>query len=82
MLQEVIQDHVQAVSYTHLMYALQENVAKYERNFGPIRMPEEMNGANGGPDGKTFIPPMSGFCLLYTSYCISCCPSGGYAVLG
>lgn len=24
-------------------------------------MPEEMNGANGGPDGKTFIPPMSGF---------------------
>ena len=44
-----------------LMYALQENVAKYERNFGPVRMPEEMNGANGGPDGKTFIPPMSGF---------------------
>ena len=44
-----------------LMYALQENVAKYERNFGPVRMPEEMNGANGGPAGKTFIPPMSGF---------------------
>ena len=39
----------------------EENVAKYERNFGPVRMPEEMNGANGGPDGKTFIPPMSGF---------------------
>ena len=35
-----------------LMYALQENVAKYERNFGPIRMPEEMNGGNNGPDGK------------------------------
>ena len=44
-----------------LMYALQENVAKYERNFGPIRMPEEMNGGNNGPDGKTFIPPISGF---------------------
>lgn len=44
-----------------LMYALQENVAKYERNFGPVRMPEEMKGGNGGPDGKTFIPPMNGF---------------------
>lgn len=44
-----------------LMYALQENVAKYERNFGLIRMPEDMNGGNGSPDGKTFIPPMSGF---------------------
>lgn len=44
-----------------LMYALQENVAKYERNFGFIRMPEDMNGGNGSPDGKTFIPPMSGF---------------------
>ena len=43
------------------MYALQENVAKYERNFGPIRMPEEMNGGNNGPDGKTFIPTISGF---------------------
>ena len=43
-----------------LMFALQENVMKYERNFGPIRMPENGNGANGGPDGKTFIPPISG----------------------
>ena len=43
------------------MFALQENVMKYERNFGPIRMPENGNGANGGPDGKTFIPPISGF---------------------
>jgi hypothetical protein len=42
------------------MYALQENVAKFERNFGPIRMPEEKAGA-ATPDGKTFIPPMSGF---------------------
>lgn len=44
-----------------LMYALQENVAKYEHNFGLIRMPEEMAGAAGGPDGKTFIPPVNGF---------------------
>lgn len=44
-----------------LMYALQENVAKYERNFGLIRMPEDMNRGNGSSDGKTFIPPMSGF---------------------
>ena len=42
-------------------FALQENVAKYERQFGPIRMPEDMNGTQGGPDGKTFIPPLSGF---------------------
>ena len=44
-----------------LMFALQENVAKYERQFGTIRMPEDMNGGQGGPDGKTFIPPLSGF---------------------
>ncbi len=44
-----------------LLYALQENLMKYERSFGPVRMPEERGGSNGGPDGKTFIPPMSGF---------------------
>ena len=44
-----------------LMYALQENVAKFEHQFGPIRMPEEMAGGQGGPDGKTFSPPLSGF---------------------
>ena len=44
-----------------LMFALQENVMKYERSFGPIRMPEGGTGMPGGPDGKTFIPPMSGF---------------------
>lgn len=44
-----------------LMFALQENVMKYERKFGAIRMPEMPNGGNGGPDGKTFIPPISGF---------------------
>ena len=52
-----------------LMYALQENVAKYERNFGPIRMPEEMNGGNNGPDGKTFIPPISGFKGKHKGFC-------------
>ena len=44
-----------------LMYALQENVRKFEHQFGPIRMPEDMNGGQGGPDGKTFIPPLDGF---------------------
>jgi len=44
-----------------LMFALQENVAKFERQFGSIRMPEEMSGGQGGPDGKTFIPPLNGF---------------------
>ena len=44
-----------------LMFALQDNVAKYERQFGPIRMPEDMNGNQGGPEGKAFIPPLSGF---------------------
>ena len=44
-----------------LMFALQDNVMKYERQFGAIRMPEEMNGSQDGPDGKTFIPPLGGF---------------------
>ena len=44
-----------------LMYAHQENVRKFEHQFGPIRMPEDMIGGQGGPDGKTFIPPLSGF---------------------
>ena len=39
-----------------LMYALQVNVAKYEHNFGPIRMPEEQ-----GNGSKTFVPPLSDF---------------------
>ena len=49
-----------------LMYALQENVAKYERNFGPIRMPEKMNGGNNGPDGKTFIPPINNIVVCFS----------------
>jgi hypothetical protein len=43
-----------------LMHALQDNMAKYERNFGPVRLGNE-NAASATPDGKTFIPPMSGF---------------------
>ena len=39
-----------------LMFALQDNVAKYEQNFGQIRMPEQQ--AQGG---KTFVPPLSDF---------------------
>ncbi|MGL4852476.1 MAG: DUF3467 domain-containing protein [Phocaeicola sp.] len=42
-----------------LMFALQENVSKYEHLFGTIRMPEDMQ--QGKPEGKTFIPPMNGF---------------------
>ena len=43
------------------MFALQDNVMKYEHNFGPIRMPEDGNMMSGGPEGKTFIPPLDGF---------------------
>jgi hypothetical protein len=43
-----------------LYKALEDNIAKYERTFGRIRMPEETQGV-GSPDGKTFIPPLSGF---------------------
>ena len=40
-----------------LMYALQDNVAKFEKEFGPIRMPEEQQQAGS----KTFVPPLSDF---------------------
>ena len=39
-----------------LMFALQDNVTKYEQNFRQIRMPEQQ--AQGG---KTFVPPLSDF---------------------
>lgn len=38
-----------------LLFALQDNIAKYESNFGPIRMPEQQRA------DKTFIPPLSEF---------------------
>ena len=43
-----------------LMYALQDNLIKYEHNFGPVRMPEEQQAPqeNGS---KTFVPPLSEF---------------------
>ncbi|EPT34490.1 PF11950 family protein [Bacteroidetes bacterium oral taxon 272 str. F0290] len=44
-----------------LLFALQENIAKYERALGPIRMPENIQGGSNSPDGKTFIPPLNGF---------------------
>ena len=37
-----------------LLRALEENICKYERVFGEIRMPGEHQGG-------TFIPPISGF---------------------
>ncbi len=40
-----------------LMYALQDNIAKYESNFGAIRMPEEQVQN----ENKTFVPPLSDF---------------------
>ena len=43
-----------------LMYALQDNMIKYERNFGTVKMPEERN-ANNENGGKTFVPPLSDF---------------------
>ncbi len=39
-----------------LLFALQDNVAKYEKNFGTIRMPEQQQQG-----GKTFVPPLSDF---------------------
>ena len=41
-----------------LMYALQDNVNRYEQAMGTIRMPEEMQQKNGS---KTFVPPVSDF---------------------
>ena len=38
-----------------LMFALQDNIVKYEKNFGPIQMPEQQRNA------KTFVPPLSDF---------------------
>lgn len=39
-----------------LLFALQDNIAKYEKNFGAIRMPEQQQQG-----GKTFVPPLSDF---------------------
>lgn len=39
-----------------LLLALQDNIAKYEKNFGAIRMPEQQQQG-----GKTFVPPLSDF---------------------
>lgn len=43
-----------------LMFALQDNLVKYERNFGTVKMPEERNLQNE-KGGKTFVPPLSDF---------------------
>lgn len=39
-----------------LLFALQDNVKKYEANWGPIRMPEQMQGGS-----KTYVPNLSDF---------------------
>lgn len=39
-----------------LLYALQDNIAQYERQFGTIRMPEQQM-----QEGKTFIPSLDDF---------------------
>lgn len=44
-----------------LLFALQDNIMKYEHLFGTIQMPEDKIKGKGGPEGTTFIPPMSGF---------------------
>lgn len=38
-----------------LLFALQDNIVKYEKNFGQIKMPEQQRA------DKTFIPPLSDF---------------------
>ena len=44
-----------------LMFALQDNLIKYEQNFGPIRMPEEQAQQQQQAGGKTFVPNMNDF---------------------
>ena len=44
-----------------LMFALQDNVTKYEQNFGQIRMPEQQAQGGQAQGGKTFVPPLSDF---------------------
>lgn len=44
-----------------LLFALQDNIMKYEHTFGTIQMPEERIKGKGGPEGTTFIPPINGF---------------------
>ena len=39
-----------------LLFALQDNVKKYEANWGPIRMPEQAQNY-----GKTYVPNLSDF---------------------
>ena len=43
-----------------LMYALQDNIVKYEQNFGKIVMPEEQ-AQQQQSGNKTFVPNMNDF---------------------
>lgn len=42
-----------------LMFALEDNINKYEMNLGKIKLPEEKTPSDS--EGKTFIPPIGGF---------------------
>lgn len=41
-----------------LLFALQENIAQYEHQFGPIRMPEAQVPSN---EGRTYVPSLDDF---------------------
>ena len=43
-----------------LMFALEDNIAKYEQTFGKIRMPEEQ-AQQQQTGNKTFVPNMNDF---------------------
>lgn len=43
-----------------LLFTLQDNIMKYEKTFGPIRMPEEQQ-AQQQAGGKTFVPGLNDF---------------------
>ena len=43
-----------------LMFALQDNMVKYERSFGTVKMPEQRTN-NEDKSGRTFVPPLTDF---------------------
>ena len=44
------------LDFVRVLFALQDNVKKYEANWGPIRMPEQAQN-----NGKTYVPNLSDF---------------------
>jgi hypothetical protein len=43
-----------------LLFALQDNIMKYEHILGPIQMPEDKIKGKSGPEGTNFMPPIGG----------------------